>query len=74
MGLDTTHDAWGGSYSGFNTWRKWIAKQIGISLSEMDGHTGAESNYVGISWDSLPPDDLHILPSSIKHGSIFFFS
>jgi hypothetical protein len=30
MGLDTTHDAWHGSYGAFSTWRKDIAVAAGI--------------------------------------------
>ncbi len=37
MGLDTTHDAWHGSYGSFNSWRTWLAQQIGIPLELMQG-------------------------------------
>ena len=49
MGLDTTHNAWHGSYSSFNEWRKWIAKQINIDLYSMIGFGGE-----GI-WDMSNP-------------------
>jgi hypothetical protein len=44
MGLDTSHDAWHGSYSSFNNWRTWIAEQIGIPLQLMDGFYSEENN------------------------------
>lgn len=40
MGLDTTHNAWHGPYSSFGRWRKWLAKQIGFNLEEMQGYGG----------------------------------
>lgn len=38
MGLNTSHDAWDGPYSSFNDFRRWLAKQIGIDLSEYAGY------------------------------------
>lgn len=32
MGLDTTHDAWHGAYSGFNRFRYAVAEATGIDL------------------------------------------
>lgn len=37
MGLDTSHNAWHGSYSAFHRWRTEIAKHIGIPLDLMEG-------------------------------------
>lgn len=37
MGLDTTHNAWHGSYSSFNSFRERIAKHLGIPLLFMEG-------------------------------------
>lgn len=37
MGLDTSHGAWHGAYSAFNTWRTEIAKCLGIPLMLMEG-------------------------------------
>lgn len=54
MGLDTTHNAWHGSYSTFARFREKVAAAIGINLSEMDGFGGT------VKWESLPPDDLHL--------------
>lgn len=39
MGLDTTHDAWHGSYSSFNRFRHELAKRIGIDLQEYNGYS-----------------------------------
>jgi len=51
MGLDTTHDAWHGSYSTFNEWRWLVAAAAGFPpLSEMEGHGGTRS------WDDAPGD------------------
>jgi len=39
MGLDTTHGAWHGAYSAFNTWRTEIAKFAGYPpLALMEGY------------------------------------
>jgi len=39
MGLDTTHGAWHGAYSAFNTWRMLIAQYAGYPpLELMDGY------------------------------------
>lgn len=43
MGLDTSHNAWHGPYSSFNTWRREIAKCIGIPLDLMQGFWPEES-------------------------------
>ena len=59
MGLDTTHDAWHGAYSSFNSWRTWLATQIGINLREMEGFT---TN--GIKWDTVNDD----LKSLLNHS------
>lgn len=39
MGLDTTHDAWHGSYTAFHLWRTEIAGRIGADFEELcDNH------------------------------------
>ena len=44
MGLDTSHDAWHGSYSTFNEWRNLIARAAGFPpLKEMVGFGGERS-------------------------------
>ena len=40
MGLDTTHDAWHGSYGSFAAWREWLANQKGFELKGMCGFGG----------------------------------
>lgn len=41
MGLDTTHDCWHGSYSGFNKWRTNICAAAGYgNLSNYEGYKG----------------------------------
>lgn len=40
MGLDTSHNAWQGGYSRFGDWRRWLAKQIGMNLNDMEGFGG----------------------------------
>jgi len=43
MGLDTTHGCWHGSYGSFNTFRKWVCKEVlGLELDTRIGHGGAE--------------------------------
>lgn len=57
MGLDTTHEAFHGSYSGFNDWRKAVASTIGIELEKMSGFQVARWGYKegdnAIQWESL---------------------
>lgn len=55
MGLDTSHDAWHGSYGSFNNFRRELAKAAGITLDDMYGFNG------NIQWDTLEPRPLHIL-------------
>lgn len=38
MGLDTTHNAWHGSYGRFNSFRHELARRIGIDLREYIGY------------------------------------
>ncbi|MDG1949479.1 MAG: hypothetical protein P8J32_01495 [bacterium] len=40
MGLDTTHGCWNGAYSSFGAFRKELAEQIGITLSDYQGFGG----------------------------------
>jgi len=55
MGLDTSHDAWHGSYGGFNQFRRELAKAAGIDLNSMYGFKGT------IKWETLEPRPLHHL-------------
>ena len=51
MGLDTSHDAWHGSYSTFNEWRTLVAAAAGFRpLREMRGFGGSRS------WPDSPGD------------------
>lgn len=47
MGLDTTHDAWHGSYSGFGAWREAVA--IAAGLMEP-----GEKLFPGLDYDTRP--------------------
>lgn len=49
MGLDTSHDCWHGSYGAFMRWRTWLAQQIGLPLSFMEGFC----DYVGFDEDDV---------------------
>lgn len=51
MGLDTTHDCWHGSYSGFMRWRQAVAAAAGLpELERMEGYGG------DIAWDQVSCD------------------
>ena len=51
MGLDTSHDAWHGSYSTFGEWRRIIASAAGFPpLNGMVGFGGAGN------WNKVPGD------------------
>lgn len=41
MGLDTSHNCYHGSYSGFNNFRYWLASKININLDEYEGYRGS---------------------------------
>ena len=43
MGLHTTHGCYNGSYSGFGTERRKLAKLLGFELGDMEGFGGIES-------------------------------
>jgi hypothetical protein len=64
MGLDTTHNAWHGSYSSFNGFRTFIANLIGITLDDMDSYGGDKS------WDNVKDDLKHLLNHSDCDGHI----
>ncbi len=63
MGLDTSHDAWHGSYGAFMRWRQMIAKVAGLPpLDLMEGFFSPQGNrnsgltptfYLGIHDDEL---------------------
>lgn len=55
MGLDTSHGCWHGSYGTFNTFRRWIGKNIGINLDEMIGYGGSKE------WGELKKHNLYPL-------------
>jgi hypothetical protein len=57
MGLDTTHNAWHGSYGRFGEWRRIIAGLSGIPLELMDGF------YTPLANPSDP-----IVPPTLYHG------
>ncbi len=49
MGLDTSHDAWHGAYSSFNTWRTKIAEIAGFPpLELMQGFYSDNGEYPSI--------------------------
>jgi hypothetical protein len=50
MGLDTSHDAWHGSYSGFTVWRNDVARALGI----LQRH---EQLYLPHKYSDYPEDD-----------------
>lgn len=56
MGLDVSHDCWGGAYSSFHRFRAGIARAVGIpDLMGMQGFGGEGS------WDELAGDPLVLL-------------
>lgn len=66
MGLDTTHNAWHGAYSAFNTWRKKIAEVAGFPpLELMEGF-----------YDPIPPNERHLptLYPGIVMGNEYSFN
>ena len=74
MGLDTTHDAWHGSYGGFTRWRHRLARAAGYEIATVRregnreareevcldwGHFTEAQAYGG--WDKTPDDPLLVL-------------
>jgi hypothetical protein len=66
MGLDTTHNAWHGPYSMFNTFRFALAKQIGINLNEYSGYKPSGQK----SLDSIEHDIMPLLNHSDCDGEL----
>lgn len=54
------------SYSGFNVFRKRLAKDIGIELDAMDGHGGS------IAWDTVEDDIVPLLNHSNCDGELSY--
>ncbi len=67
MGLDTTHDAWHGPYSSFNTFRYWLAEQIGVNLSEYIGYSNEKATK---SLESIDHDIMPLLNHSDCDGKL----
>ncbi len=63
MGLDTTHNAWHGSYGAFARWRRHLAWVVGFPpLDLMSGFQDYKTpDDEVLSWDILKPDDLILL-------------
>lgn len=55
MGLDTSHDAWHGSYSAFARWRDTVAKAAGYQLVKV---TESPFDQVLIDWGSLDEENI----------------
>jgi hypothetical protein len=59
MGLDTTHDCYSGTYSGFAKWRSRLAKLAGLNENKLDDRI-TQDTVQGI-WDFEPADVLDVL-------------
>lgn len=78
MGLDTTHDAFHGSYGSFDKMRYWLASQINIDLDEYYGYGPGEKKIESIQHEIMPllnhsdcdgqlsPDECKKIASGIK--------
>jgi hypothetical protein len=63
MGLDCSHNAWHGSYSSFNAWRKRLAEVAGLPPLEL-----MEGFYVSfIGSDRVAPATLHHGENQLDH-------
>ena len=67
MGLDTTHNCWHGSYSGFGNWRNELAMLTGYGVTEVlpglyAPAIGEVSNAEAMgAWPATPADPLIVL-------------
>ena len=61
MGLNCTHGCYDGPYSYFNTFRKWVAKQIFIDMDQMEGFA---KDIPGASWDCV----IHPIKPLLDHS------
>ena len=62
MGLDTTHNAWHGSYGAFARWRRALAKAAGMpDLEDIQGHQAIDGDPAYVTFEMLKPDDIHLL-------------
>lgn len=50
MGLDTSHDCFNGSYSGFTEFRNKIALYAGYNLKSEIGSYGNIASYIDLDW------------------------
>ena len=57
MGLDTSYDAWNGSYVGFNIWRDTLAKVANYPFHDVDCN-GYIRSQPEINWDDITEDNL----------------
>lgn len=68
MGLDTSHNCWSGPYSAFMRWRIFIAKQVGIPLSLMEGYYEYRWNNNDLDFDR----DYHIITRAGNAGHMWW--
>jgi hypothetical protein len=64
MGLDFSHGDAHWSYSGFNDFREWVARLIGLNLADMDGFGGLGS------WDDVDDPLVPLLNHSDCDGEL----
>ena len=79
MGLDTSHDAWHGSYGSFGIWRNQLAAVAGYKIIKVDGFNSVDIDWSNFKpknlageWDETPSDPLLVLiVHSDCDGSIY---
>jgi len=59
MGLNVSYDAWNGSYSSFNNFRKELCRVAGVDWDSIDDRY-EWCNYLGM-WKETPSDPLLVL-------------
>ena len=64
MGLDFSHCDASWSYSGFNNFRRRLAKEIGVDIDEMEGFNGDRP------WSEVDDDIVHLLDHSDCDGDL----
>lgn len=71
MGLDTTHDCWHGSYSGFKDFRDELGQASGFDVTNYDWDSISEEQLRG-HWGDLKPEIKDGLYDPPRHDPILY--
>ena len=74
MGLDTSHNCFNGSYSGFTEFRNKLALYAGYKLKSEIGEYGNIHTYIDLNWEQFEDENLEgIWKTEQKDPLIYLF-